>query len=91
METKEVTFTHPRESNRQYVADISDDVTGARAIAGLTENTPEGAFLEPAPPNRPYELVIARNNTLIAPNATFGQMGVQHGDVIDVRQRGQGA
>jgi hypothetical protein len=87
MENLELTFTHPRESDRRFVAELSNDCTGAKAVTGLTEER----FLEPAPANRPYELVVARSNVLVPPNATFGSMGVQTGDVIDVRQRGQGA
>ena len=82
----QVTFTHPRDS-RPYKADVAAELTGEMAIQEMVE----GAFLTLAPASRPYELYIARSGLQIPPTMTFGQAGVQDGDVLEVYQSAQGA
>jgi hypothetical protein len=86
-----VTFTHPRDGGRSFDANINPQCTGQMAIQGLLLGDEGGAFLEAAAPGRPYELAVKRSQTNIPPNMTFEQAGVQDGDVIEVRQSGQGA
>ncbi len=83
-------FTHPR-SSKVFPAEINPLCTGQQAIAGLIAGDDNGPFLETAPHGRPYELVLSRTNQAITPNMTFGQVGAQDGDVVEVRQAGQGA
>lgn len=87
----EITFTHPRRSEATLVAEIDPLCTASQALAGLMEPGPGGPFLEPAETGRPYQLVLARTNAAMAPNQTFGDTGAKTGDVVDVRQRVQGA
>jgi hypothetical protein len=86
-----VTFTHPRENGRIFAADINLQCTGQMAIQGLLLGNEAGPFLEAAAAGRPYELSVKRTQMNITPNMTFEQAGVVDGDVIEVRQRGQGA
>lgn len=86
-----VTFTHPRENGRSFDASINPQCTGQMAIQGLILGNEVGPFLEAAAPGRPYELTVKRTQMNITPNMTFEQAEVQDGDVIEVRQRGQGA
>lgn len=86
----EVHFTHPRNAN-SFTASISPQCTGQKAIQGLMAGDENGPFLEPAAPGRPYELAIKRSGTAITPNMTFADAGAVDGEVIEVRQRGQGA
>ncbi|HEX8087867.1 MAG TPA: hypothetical protein VF762_03395 [Blastocatellia bacterium] len=86
----EVHFTHPR-NPQTFTARIIPQCTGQMAIEGLLIGDENGAFLEPAPAGRPYELAIKRSQQAITPNMTFEQAGVVDGDVIEVRQAGQGA
>jgi hypothetical protein len=86
-----VTFTHSRDGG-SFVANINPQCTGQMAIQGLIlGNEEDGPFLQAAPPGRPYELVVKRSQVNITPNMTFEQADVQDDDVIEVRQRGQGA
>jgi hypothetical protein len=89
-ETIEVHFFHPRLS-RSFTADVSPECTGQQAIEGLVEGDDVGPFIEPSQPLRPYELVIKRTQRIIHPEMTFQEAGVVNGDVIEVRQLGQGA
>jgi hypothetical protein len=50
-----------------------------------------GPFIQPAPPGRPYELAIKQSGIAITPNMTFADAGVTNGEVVEVRQSGQGA
>jgi len=86
----EVHFSHPRLS-RILTADVSPECTAQEAIEGLLEGDDVGPFIEPSPPHRPYELVIKRTQQIINPEMTFQEAGVLDGDVIEVRQAGQGA
>lgn len=86
-----VTFTNPRGGGRSFVANINPQCTGQMAIQGLILGNEEGAFLDPAPPGRPYELVVKSSGKNITPNMTFDEAGVQNDDVIEVRQAGHGA
>lgn len=86
----EVHFTHPRNAN-SFTAFINPQCTGQKAVQGLMVGDENGAFLEPAAPGRPYELAIKRSGTAITPNMTFADAGVMDGEVIEVRQAGQGA
>lgn len=86
----EVNFTHPRNA-RLFTAEISPQCTGQKAIDGLLVGDEEGPFLEPAPQGRPYQLVIKRTQGAITPHTTFADAGVISGDVIEIRQDGQGA
>lgn len=86
-----VTFKHPRDNARNFEAEISLQCTGQRAIDGLLLGDEHGPFLEPAPQGQPYELVLKRTSSTITPNMTFAQAGVEDGEVIEVRQAGQGA
>ena len=86
-----VTFIHPRENARSFAADVDPQCTAQVAIEGLIRGNRDGAFLEAAPPGRPYELVLKRTSTAIPPNMSFAQAGVINNDVIEIRQAGQGA
>jgi hypothetical protein len=86
-----VTFTHPRDGGRSFAAKINPQCTGQMAIEGLILGNEDGSFLDVAPQGRPYELTVKRTQTNITPNMTFEQADVQDDDVIEVRQRGQGA
>src|SRR5688572_4968633 len=90
--TKGITvhFSHPRLS-RSLTAEVSPECTGQQAIEGLLEGDDVGPFIEPSPPGRPYDLVIKRAGQIIYPEMTFQEAGVLDGDVIEVRQAGQGA
>lgn len=85
----EIHFLHPRDSHA-YDAEVAPECTSKRALTGL--QSPEtGPFLDPAPNGRPYELVLARNSMVITPDMTMAQAGVVDGEVVEVRQSGQGA
>jgi hypothetical protein len=86
-----VTFIHPRESARSFGAEVSLQCTAQLAVQGLMHGNHDGAFLDPPPPGRPYELVLKRTSTMIPPNMTFAQAGVIPNDVIEIRLAGQGA
>ena len=86
----EVNFAHPR-SAKLFTAEIGPQCTGQQAIEGLLVGDDQGPFLEQAPAGRPYELVLKKSKKAITPNMTFEQAGVESGDVIEVRQAGQGA
>lgn len=86
----EVHFTHPRNA-KHFVAEIGPQCTGQQAVEGLLVGDEQGPFLEPAPQGRPYELVLKKSKAAITPNMTFAQAGVETGDVIEIRQAGQGA
>jgi hypothetical protein len=86
-----VTFVNPRSNARVFEADLVPECTGQMAIEGLLVGNELGPFLEPAPPGRPYELVIKRSSVTITPNMTFSDAGVINDDVIEIRQAGEGA
>jgi hypothetical protein len=86
-----VTFINPRSNARVFDADLSPECTGQMAIEGLLVGDHNGPFLEPAPPGRPYELVVKSSDVSITPNTTFREAGVVNGDVIEIRQALQGA
>lgn len=87
----EVRFMHPRDSSQYFTAELAPSCTGEQAVQGLLAGDDKGPFLQPAPAGRPYELVVSRTGKQITPNMTFDQAGVSDGDVIEVRQAGQGA
>jgi hypothetical protein len=86
-----VTFVNPRSNARVFEADLFPECTGQMAIEGLIVGDEHGPFLDPAPPGRPYELVIKRSSMTITPNLTFREAGVVNDDVIEIRQAGEGA
>lgn len=86
----EVNFTHPRNA-RLFTAEIDPQCTGQRAIDGLLAGDTQGPFLEPPPAGQPYQLIVKRTQGQIPPNVTFADAGVVNGDVIEIRQAGQGA
>jgi hypothetical protein len=86
----DIQFTHPR-SSKIFTAEVGSNCTGERAIEGLLLGDEQGPFLEPAPLGRPYQLCIIRSHACIRPNQTFAEAGVVSGDVIEIRQDGQGA
>jgi hypothetical protein len=86
----EVIFTHPRDPGT-FTAVISPQCTGQQAIRGLIAGDDNGPFIVAAPPGRPYELAIKQSGIAITPNMTFAEAGVGNGEVIEVRQGGQGA
>lgn len=86
----EVHFAHPRSSST-FTAIVSRECTGQQAINGLLGGDESGPFLHPSPAGQPYELVVKRTQMYILPHMTFEQAGVIDGDVIEVRQAGQGA
>lgn len=77
---------HPRTSVL-LDGEVTPDGTAAELVTDLVA---EG-FVEQAPPGRPYEVILARTDTVIPPNVTFGRAGVQAGDVLNLVQPGQGA
>lgn len=86
----EVIFTHPRDAST-FTAYINPQCTGQQAIRGLVAGDENGPFLQPSAPGRPYELAIKQSGIAITPNMTFAQAGVTNGEVVEVRQSGQGA
>jgi hypothetical protein len=86
----EVSFLHPR-SSKVFTAEVSPECTGQQALEGLLLGDADGPFLEPSPPGRPYELAIKRSQQIISLPMTFEQAGVINGDIIEIRQAGQGA
>jgi hypothetical protein len=86
----EVIFTHPRDATT-FTAYISPHCTGQQAVRGLISGDDNGPFLDPAPPGRPYELAVKQSGIAITSNMTFADAGVANGDVVEVRQAGQGA
>lgn len=86
----EVIFTHPRDPGT-FTAYISPHCTGQQAIRGLIAGDENGAFIDPAAPGRPYELAVKQSGIAITPNMTFAEADVVNGEVVEVRQRGQGA
>jgi hypothetical protein len=85
-------FTDPRNSDT-FEASVAPECTAEIALAGLMapNATPKGPFLQPPPSGRPYELVLTRTSQALSPNTTMGAAGVESGDVLEVRQSGQGA
>lgn len=77
---------HPRTSVL-LDGEVTPEGTAGELVADLVT---EG-FIEQAPAGRPYEVILARNDTVIPPNVTFGGAGVQAGDVLNLVQPGQGA
>jgi hypothetical protein len=86
----EVHFTHPRDTT-VFSAMINPECTGQKAIQGLLVGDDNGPFLDPPASGRPYELAVKQSGIAITPNMTFLDAGVVDGDVVEVRQRGQGA
>lgn len=83
-------FQHPRDS-RMFPAQIDPQCTGGMALEGLMIGDENGPFIEKPPTGRPYELALARTAQAITPNMKFAQVGVVDGDVVEIRQAGQGA
>lgn len=91
MTTKiKVHFTHPREGGRSFAVEVSPQCTGKQAIEGLLIGGEEGPFLEAVPTARPFELTVMRTGEAITSSMTFEGAGVEDGDIIEVRQAGQG-
>jgi hypothetical protein len=89
--TIEVTFIHPRRSEKTLVADISPQCTGQEALEELMRDTDgNGAFLPPLQEGN-YHLSVQRTEQDISPNMTFAQAGVVNGDSIAVGQSMIGA
>ncbi|MBI1828235.1 MAG: hypothetical protein HYR87_01975 [Thaumarchaeota archaeon] len=86
----ELRFIHPH-SSKHFIAEVSLQCTGQQAIQGLLLGDTDGPFLSPAPAGRPYELILQRTQQAITPNMTLAQVGAISGDIIEVRQAGQGA
>ncbi len=84
----EVTFTHPRETDQNFAADVAHDCTAGEALQHLQAKS-TGPFLETAPAGQPYQLVVHGN--VQPPETTFDQMGVRTGDLLEVAQAAQGA
>jgi hypothetical protein len=80
-----VTFTHPS-SGKCFEADCHAARTGSLAIQGLIQTQ----FLS-RPTDGDYDLVLARTQSPILLNETFGAAGVRPGDVVSVVSRGAGA
>lgn len=85
-----VHFTHPRDASI-FSAIVSPLCTGERALLGLLRGNEQGPFLEPPPIEYPYEFWIKRTAHSINARTMFAEAGVADGDVIEVRQAGQGA
>jgi hypothetical protein len=86
-----VTFVNPKNNARTFEAYLFPECTGQMAVEGLIAGNEDGPFLDPAPPGRPYQLVIKKSSVNITPNMTFRQAGVVNGDVIEIGQNGEGA
>lgn len=82
-------FLHPRTS-MTYPAQVAPACTAKLALDQLTSPV-TGPFLDPPAAGRPYQLVVSRLNAQLAPTQTMAQAGVVDGDVLEVRQQGQGA
>lgn len=80
-----VRFAHPLSSDT-FEADVDAACTGSLALRGLID----AKFLEP-PSRGSYDLVVARTQATIAPNATFGSVGVREQELIQLFRRGAGA
>ena len=78
-------FLHPATSDL-YEADVEPQCRAQDAVTGLIQ----AGFIEPNPRGN-YDLVLARTQTQILPEQTFGAVGAQHGDSIALHRRGQGA
>jgi hypothetical protein len=85
-----VSFTSPRTNSRVFEAEVSPDCTGKMAIEHLLVGDASGPFLERTSLGRPYELVVMRTEGIISPNTTFQEAEVIGGDIIEIRQAGQG-
>lgn len=87
----EVKFIHPRDNSLFFTADVLLSITGEQAIEGLLKGDDKGPFLSLPQPGRPYELLNSRTGKTIHLYQTFASVGVLNGDIIEVRQAGQGA
>jgi hypothetical protein len=85
----EIFFTHPRDA-KTFTAFVSPQCTGKEAIRGLIVGDADGPFLDQAPPQYPYELFVKQSGVAITSKMTFAEAGISNGDVIEVRQSGQG-
>lgn len=91
MERMKLTFLHPYKSTEQFVMDVAPQATARQTIQQLLKGDDKGPWLDPEPVGRPYELVLNRTNTALAPNQTLGGAGAAAGDVFAVMHPGQGA
>jgi hypothetical protein len=89
MDKIQVSFLHPRTS-AAFPALLHPRCTAEFALQRLqAPNT--GPFLDPAPANRPYVLVVAGSDQELTPGTTMAAACVQAGDRLEIRQRAQGA
>jgi len=89
MDKIHVSFLHPRTS-ATYQALLDPRCTAEVALDRL-QSPSTGPFLEPAPANRPYVLVVASSDQELTPNTTMAAAGVRPGEQLEIRQRAQGA
>ena len=82
----EIVFLHPRTSET-FGADVEPNTTGQTC----TDNLVHYGFMEPAPPDRPYMMVVARTQRQLLPQMTIQEVGVQDNDALAILQQEQGA
>lgn len=82
-------FPHPTTSE-SYEAMVAPECTAQLALQRLQAQE-TGPFLRPAPAERPYQLVVARTQTIMPPGVTMREAGVVENDVLNVVQKHQGA
>lgn len=87
-----VYVAHPR-SSITYEAQVSPACPASVVLARLQDAsaTDSGPFLDPAPADRPYALVLNRTGEQFNPGTTMEELGVVDGDILEVQQMGQGA
>lgn len=81
-----VRFLNPRDS-RAFESDVDPETTGQRCIDGLID----AEFIQRAPEDRPYQLVVTRTNRQCLPAMTMQEAGVIEDDAIAVHQAERGA
>ncbi len=84
----ELNFTHPRETDKSFAAEVDGECTVAEALQHLQSKS-TGPFLDAAPAGQPYQLVV--HGKVHPPEATFGGIGVEPGAQVEVAQASNGA
>lgn len=87
----QVSFVRALGEAGSFESEVSPDCTGQMAVDGLLAGDARRSFLKPTNPARPYDLCVMRTGVVISPNMTFREAGIIDGEIVEIRQAGQGA
>lgn len=81
-----VTFYHPLDS-RVFKADVDKETT----VKTCMDNLATERFIEPAPKDRPYAVLVRRTQRQALPQMTMAEAGVEENDDLNILQMERGA